>query len=115
MTIRTTRKQTQSLWQGIIKQFQASGLKQKEFCRKNRVKLPSLQYWLRKADTNPDKRVTETPFVEVGTVHPKSTIETSPVDTCEITMPSGIRFVFNESMDTVRLGQIVNTLRGIPC
>lgn len=111
MKTKTTRTKKQTLWQKRIHDWHNSGLKPSEFCLRNKLQLPTFQYWKRKVEDSSPK--TEGPFVEVPS---KVQVTTAVNDSrFEISFPSGIRLTVQQDFNDEIFRRLIKTLSETVC
>jgi hypothetical protein len=83
---RLSRPQKRAEWRKRVRRFTRSKLSVSEFCRQNKVSVPSFYYWRRKlADTEPDASQRE---VERAAFIP---VQVATVATLQVIFPNGTR------------------------
>ena len=115
-------------WADVVSQWRASGLSQKEFCRRRGISDRALNNWLYKspyrervarilAARSQDELDSETPrFLPVAVL--RATPETSSQASCvtiEVVLPSGPRIVVMPGFDAETLRRVVAALEARTC
>ena len=115
-------------WADVVSQWRASGLSQKEFCRRRDISDRALNNWLYKspyrervarilAARSQDKLDAETPrFLPVVVL--KATPETDSPASCatiEVVLPSGPRIAVMPGFDAETLRRVVAVLEARTC
>jgi hypothetical protein len=115
-------------WADVVSQWRASGLSQKEFCRRRDISDRALNNWLYKSPyrervariltaRSQDKIDAETPrFLPVAVL--SATPETSSQASCatiEVVLPSGSRIAVTPGFDAETLRRVVAVLEARTC
>lgn len=95
-----------SYWQEKVNEYIGSGLTQREFCRQQDISYWSFNSWHRRLTAIPK----ETGLVEV--TDKIQATHTSPVESIEIVLQSGLRIRIPEQFNPAALALIVDTLEG---
>jgi hypothetical protein len=111
MRKKTSRDEKRAEWQQKINDFQRSGLKASEFCRKNHAAIPTFRYWLHKLGrANTKSKVS---FVEL----PMNTIQSAPPagQNIQIIFPTGTRLVLDCGIDSENLVRLARAVQEAVC
>lgn len=95
----------EAYWQEKVNEYIGSGLTQREFCRQQDVSYWSFNSWHRRLATPK-----ETGLVEV--TDRVQAAQTSPAESIEILLQSGLRIRIPEQFNPEALALIVDTLEG---
>jgi hypothetical protein len=97
----------------LLKEYEASGLQQKDFCERNNLSLSTLQYWLyRKSKKSKPESGSEQRFLPVEVVAypaPKARETTGP-GWIELELPRGVAIRFVVGTDTRYLGELLKVV-----
>jgi hypothetical protein len=82
-------RRNEQQWTEILGRFEASGLRSREFCRRDGVPLSSLQRWQRRLRSVPSGR-----FVELVSSAPAATTAAATSWSFEVSLPNGASLRF---------------------
>jgi len=103
-------KENQEKWLKKVKEWKATGLSAKQWCKRENIAVSTFHYWIKKYD-HPNKKVTNKPsknlFVEISSEEKISDQITVKFQDVDILLESG----FNKSI----FSQLITTLREISC
>jgi hypothetical protein len=97
-------------WISVVREFESSGMAQREFAQKHRLKLSTLQSWIYKLRR--EKAAEEPPvrFVEITGADSPAALDC----VASVEWPDGPRVVFNELPDAAYMATLLRCLVEVP-
>lgn len=97
-------------WISVVREFERSGMKQREFAQKHRLKLSTLQSWIYKLRREEDVEAPPVRFVEItGAEGPAA-----PSGVASAGWSGGPQVVFNELPDVTYMAALLRCLMEVP-
>lgn len=93
MRVQTNRKvkRSASEWRAIFKRFEASGMSQAGFCRREEIAKGSFSNWKKRFEEEEESGGTAAGFVEVGPAFPAPPTSFLDPGELELSLPGGVR------------------------
>ena len=109
----TTVEQRREHWRRIVGRWQASGLSQAAFCRRQDIPVWKLAWWRKRLGTQAQESASL--FVPVG-IAPAAAFAAEPTSAVELelTLPGGRILRFGAEVEPTRLAGIVAALEKLP-
>lgn len=106
----TRKRWRRERWISVVREFERSGMKQREFAQKHRLKLSTLQSWIYKLRREKDGEDQPVRFVEItGTESPAA-----PSGVASAGWSGGPQVVFSELPDVTYLAALLRCLVEVP-
>jgi len=95
-------------WRGVLRQWQASGLKVRSFCLRERIRESQFWWWRRRLG---DPAAGKSAFVPVTILEPHGSTSSA----IDIRLSSGQRLRVRSGCDRQLLAEVIALLEGRPC
>ena len=102
------REDQRQYWEGQIKGWEQSGLRQTEYCRQNSLKIRNFGYWKRRLS----QKSTDVSFVSLQ-VQSNNYQTTSNASSLKVVLARGQKIEVDEGFDQTTLKRLIHTLDGL--
>ena len=97
-------------WISVVREFESSGMTQRDFAQRHRLKLPTLQSWIYKLRREEDLEAPELRFGEITGAEPSA----GGPGIASVGWPGGAQVVFNELPDAAYMASLLRCLMEVP-
>ena len=110
----------EEFWRLVLREFEASGMTVREFCRREGIAVPSFYGWRRKiAQRDGAQKIVNQGLVPVSVVDVDGATEQAPAHgsggggRIDIVTPSGLTLRVDEAVETKRLKEVLCAIVGL--